>query len=589
MMRRLTGSGIGGGIVIGHAYVLDSSVAVVPAAPVAIDNIDAEIDRFEQALTAASNDLQRTKTLSPAEDRPELSAFLDAHILMIKDPSLNRATVDIIRNRRCKAEFALNEYRTQIIDVFEQIEDPYLRTKQEDVNQIIRQILQHLRGNADHALRSPSKELIEGQILVAHDLSPADILRFKNYQVGGFVTDLGSTVSHVAILAHSLQIPAVVGLHGQISEIENGVTVALDSGEGTVYVDPTEQMLDEIHARRREYERRQQELALLVHYRPTTVDGHNIDLQANVELPSDVDQAIDFGASGVGLYRTEYLFMNRNSMPDEEEQFDAYSHVASTFDQVTIRTLDLGADKQVDGGREHGRVVTNPALGIRAVRLCIQQPELFRPQLLAIYRASAHGDVRCMIPMLSSIEELKQVLSIINAVKLELKSRGADFNPHMPIGAMIEVPAAAISADLFAQRLDFLSIGTNDLIQYTLAIDRVDDEVNYLYDPMNYSVLRLIKNTIEAGARFETPVSMCGEMAGDTVYTRLLLGLGLDSFSINPSLLPEIKHLIRTSRMDQSIELASEIMAEPDSERRQDLLERLNSLDHECNVLDATA
>ncbi len=575
-MQTLHGSGVGGGIAIGPAYVLSREGGDAPRGARPAKDVDAEVRDLECALVAAAQDLRQVKTASLAGERQELAAFLDAHILMISDPSLKQAAVGIIRERNCSAEAALLEYRDQIVDVFERIEDPYLRAKKDDVSQIISQIVRHLPGGETAIGQGPDPGDIDGYILIAHDLSPADMVRFKNFRMGGFVTDLGSPVSHLAILAHSLHIPAAVGMHGQISRIPSGATVAIDATAGTVIVDPSEQMLDKLHRRQREYERRQKMLVSLVHLRPATADGREITLLANVDLPADIEQAASCGASGVGLYRTEFLFMNRATLPDEEEQFEAYADAARTLDQVTIRTLDLGADKQVDGGREQGRVATNPALGIRAVRLCLQQPELFRPQMRAIYRSSAFGNVRCMIPMLSSIDELRQVQAIVHDVKLELEAQGAEFNPDMPIGGMIEVPAAAISADLFAQHLDFLSIGTNDLIQYTLAIDRIDDEVNHLYDPMNLSVLRLIKNTIDAGVRTSTPVSMCGEMAGDPAYTRLLLGMGLREFSISPSILPEIKHLIRGSRIDRVAELAGEILIEPESLRRRALLEQLN-------------
>ncbi len=589
MTAILVGSGVGGGTATGPAYVIGWHVDDAPSARVPTERLDDEIKKLDVALEASIKDLHHAKSVSPTSPHHELAAFIDAHILMVSDPSLRQATIEHIRANSSSAHAALLAYCEQVVDVFEQIEDPYLRAKKDDVNQIVRLISRHLPDGATQPASKPTKEQLEGRILVAHDLSPADLAKMKNFDVAGFVTDLGSPVSHVAILAHSMQIPAVVGLHGQISEIPHGSTIAIDSGTGEVAVAPTGPMLRKFGRRQKDFEQRQKQLASLVHLRPTTGDGHEATLLANVELPADIEQALVSGATGVGLYRTEFLFMNRESLPDECEQYDAYAFAAQTLDTVTIRTLDLGADKQVDGGREQGRVATNPALGIRAVRLCLQQMELFRPQLRAIYRASGHGKVQCMIPMLTSIEELDQVMLIMHEIRQELAREGHDFNPDMPIGAMIEVPAAAISAELFAKRLDFLSIGTNDLIQYTLAIDRIDDEVNYLYDPMNLSVLQLIKNTIDAADRNAAPVSMCGEMAGDPMYTRLLLGMGLRIFSINPAILPELKHLIRTSRVDQAQVAAGQILAEPDSRRRRALLDRLNRGSFAARTLDATA
>ncbi len=575
----LKGSGVGSGIVIGPAYVADRSDTNEARPVAAIGSVDTEIQNLDKAIEIAADKLRFAKTNLPKATRKDIGAFLDAHILMITDKSLRRVTAEIIDRQKCSADTALLEYRNQIVEVFDRIHDPYLRSKKDEVNQVIRQIQENLPAATTRSPVDLLSEDMQSFVLVAHDLSPADIVMLNNVApLGGFVTDLGSPVSHAAILAHSLQMPAVVGLHGQISKIPYGVTVAIDSSTGIVYVDPTEQDLEELRRRQQKYEQRQNYLASLVHLRPTTVDGHDITLLANVELPSDIERAVSSGATGVGLYRTEYLFMNRSAWPDEEEQFKAYAKVAETLHKVTIRTLDLGADKQVDGGREQGNVAINPALGIRAIRLCLKQPELFIPQLRAIYRASAYGDVQCMIPMLCSVEELEQVLAIFETTREELSQEGIDFNPNMPIGAMIEVPAAAIAADLFAERLDFLSIGTNDLIQYTLAIDRVDDEVNYLYDPMHLSMLRLIKNTIDAGAQTSTSVSMCGEMASDMLYTRLLLGMGLKEFSINPSALPEIKQLVRSCSIEQIESITDEIIVQPNASRRQELLAQLNSI-----------
>ena len=448
--------------------------------------------------------------------------------------------------------------------------------KENDVDQVIQLILRQLRI-ARGEITSEWEGDLKDRILVAHDLTPADTVQFKKLEMSGFVTNLGSPISHVAILARSLRIPAVVGLHGSIRHIEHGAMIAVDSRTGTVVIDPDEEVLEQLKERRLQDEIRQQQLSELLHLDSRTEDGHEVTLLANVEVPSDIDSAATSGADGVGLYRTEYLFMNRTQSPSEKEQFEAYSNVVKALGKVTIRTLDLGADKQVDGGRKQGKVAINPALGVRAVRFCLRSPGIFRTQLRAIFRASVFGSVQCLIPMLSNLEELNQVMVIIDDVKSDLDQENVDYDASVPIGGMIEVPAAAILADQFAERLGFLSIGTNDLIQYTLAIDRVDDEVNYLYDPLHLSILRLVKYTIEAGAATGTPVTMCGEMAGDGIYTRLLLGLGLRNFSMDPAAIPEVKHIIRNTRVDRLKEQVEGILRSPESAQRVNLLSSLNT------------
>ncbi len=384
----------------------------------------------------------------------------------------------------------------------------------------------------------------------------------KHKHISAFVTSLGGPISHTAILARSLGIPAIVAVHGATQYIRNNEELIVDGKHGAVLIAPEKNIVAEYRERQKEIERFRKELHALKTSESVTRDGYAVSLLANIELPEDIKAVQQAAAAGIGLYRTEFLFMNRQKPPDEEEQFRAYMKViqALPHSPITIRTLDLGADKQVDGGRNNTTTTVNPAMGLRAVRLCLHDPALFRPQLRAILRASAHGQVRMMIPMLSNLHEVFRVLELVEETKAELKQERQEFNPKMPVGGMIEVPAAAIAADLFAPALDFLSIGTNDLIQYTLAIDRVDDAVNYLYDPLHPSVLRLIALTIEAGKSAGIPVAMCGEMAGDTRYTRLLLGLGLNEFSMHPSLLLEVKKVVRESTLSRLQEFARQLM-----------------------------
>ncbi len=587
-MFELAGSGVGTGIAIGTAYVMERSAGEFQMRQISLKQVDEEIAKLDAALQNALESLKSSRDEIRDDAPHEITAFVDAHMLMVDDPYLRAQTCEIISTQLLGAESALLEHRNQLIEVFDAMDDEYLSSKKYDVDQVIQQIYREIVSLHDKRTAQIEGNL-QGKILVAHDLTPADTVLLMNTKMGAFATDLGSPISHVAILARSLQIPAVVGLHESVRYIEHGATIAVDSLDGKVIVEPDEEKLKELRERQRKYQQHREHLLVLRHLPSKTLDGKDISLLANVELPNEIAVAQNCGATGVGLYRTEYLFMNRDTMPDEAEQYESYSEVIKSLGQVTIRTLDLGADKQVDGGREQGKVAVNPALGVRAVRFCLRSPEIFRTQLRAIFRAAVHGDVQCMIPMLSSLDEFQQVVDVINEVKTQLAKENTRFESQVPIGGMIEVPAAAVTADQFAQHLDFLSIGTNDLIQYTLAIDRVDDEVNYLYDPLHPSVLRLVKHTIEAGARHAKPVSLCGEMASDGRYTRLLLGLGLSIFSMDPATVPEVKQIVRNTDINNLAEPIDAIFNSTQSEQRIELLSQMNESLHDTSGLNLSA
>ncbi len=576
-MLTLHGSGVGSGIAIGEAVVLDRDRPEIPEYLVPAEQIEAEVSRFQAAIERAGAELAAVRDSIPSTVPSETATFIDAHILMLQDPVLAEEPLATIRGRRCNAEWALNVHCQALVEVFDAMEDPYLRSKKNDVEQVINRIYKELLNTPgrDHDILSDD---LSGKIVITNDLTPADAVLLQHHHMSAFVTNLGGPISHTAILARSLRVPAVVGLHGAIRYIRHGEPLVVDAGNGIIIVSPDSAVLREYEQRQREEDRLRERLSSLIGLAASTRDGTAVTLSANIELPGDIEAAVKVGANGVGLYRTEFLFMNRSEPPGEEEQYSAYTTVVTRLQRpVTIRTLDLGADKQVDGGRSGGNIATNPALGLRAVRLCLSDPGLFRPQLRAILRASAHGPAAIMIPMVSSLDELDQVLEMIRETKTDLRHEGYAFDPAIPVGGMIEVPAAAIAADLFAAKLDFLSIGTNDLIQYTLAIDRVDDEVNYLYDPLHPSVLRLIYSVIKAGREAGIPVSMCGEMAGEARYTRLLLGLGLRSFSMDPTVLLEVKNTIRHSHLGELEEQTREILTRSDSGRIRELLDRLNS------------
>jgi phosphotransferase system enzyme I (PtsI) len=570
----LHGTGVSDGIAIGRAFVLAEEMPEVPEYAVAPEAIEAEVKRLKRATAQARDQLKRIRSHIPPSAPAEVASFLDAHLLILDDKMIAEAPVEAIRRERCNAEAALKRQGERLEAMFERMDDPYLRNKKVDVAQVMERILRNLLvADSDTHAR-----LKAGEIVVASDLTPADTVILTHQKIRAFVTDLGGPISHTAILARSLGIPAVVAVHGATRYVRHGETLIVDGKRGVLIVAPDRKTVAEYRREQQAIERRRRELNRLRRSPAVTRDGSRVQLFANIELPADVKAANQAGAGGIGLYRTEFLFMNREGPPSEEEQWRAYARVVKAMrgKPVTIRTLDLGADKKVDGGRAEAHVAVNPALGLRAVRLCLHDTALFRPQLRAILRASALGPVRMMIPMLSSQEELFQVLDLIEETKSDLKRAREKFNPRIPVGGMIEVPAAALGADLFAPYLDFFSIGTNDLIQYTLAIDRVDDAVNYLYDPLHPSVLRLIALTLQAGKKARIPVAMCGEMAGDPLYTRLLLGMGLAEFSMHPATLLAIKRIVRTSRFRELSRFARRVLAEHETRRVHELVESLN-------------
>ena len=575
MSLALSGIGISRGVAIGRAHIiLRGSIEVVESA-IPEHLVDDEIARFLQAVSDARQQLESLREHVPANTRPDLAAFIDTHLLMLDDTTLVETPVELIRKHGCNAEWALKLQRDAVVEVFEQMDDAYLRTRRDDVDHVINRVQRFLL-DSEHQEPNTDSEALEQAIVLADDLTPAETVVLAHQGISAFATEYGGPLSHTAILARSMQIPAVVGMHGLQQYIRDGEIIILDGLQGTLIAGADENTLHHYRERQEKERQRQLELARLVDTPAITLDREPVTLQANIETPGDIEAVNRECSSGVGLYRTEYLFMNRSIPPDEEEQYDCYLGVMEALQgkPLTIRTLDMGADKQVDGGS--GRGGSNPALGLRAIRLCLKDLSLFRPQLRAILRASAHGPVRMMIPMLSSTHELHQVLALINDTRNALQRSSIAFAPDMQIGAMIEVPAAALSAGDFARHLDFMSIGTNDLIQYTLAIDRVDDEVNYLYDPLHPAVLKLIKMTIDACYEAGIPVAMCGEMAGDPRYTRLLLGMGLREFSMHHTALQEVKSVVNNSSIASLVPLVQELLENTEAGRIPERVDSLN-------------
>ena len=539
----LYGRGVASGFAMGRAVVLGAAALEVEHYRITPDVVEQETTRLQDALKVTHQELLELATTLPEDAPRELAALLNVHQLLLEDPLLAQESLALIRERHYNAEWALTTQGQLLGEQFLAMEDDYLRERGADVRQVVERVLHTLRGSKVMSALDGVSDTGDPLIVVAHDIAPADMVRLRGARFAGFVTDLGGPTSHTAIVARSMGVPAVVAL-GHIRQMaRDGDYLIVDGQSGAVLINPTPAQISSYKSMAVKYADSRRALLSLKDVTCETLDGVRIGLQANIEMPDEVGLALSQGAEGIGLFRSEFLFMGREDLPSEEEQFHAYQSVVQQMGDrpVTIRTLDIGADKALDG---EATVATNPALGQRAIRYCLAKPELFAAQLRAILRASAFGSVRILIPMITSLAEVRATYEMIESVKRELSAQGVAFDPALPIGAMVEVPAMAIAIEPFASAFDFLSIGTNDLIQYTLGIDRADSEVSSLYDPLHPAVLRLIAGTINAGQRLRKPVSVCGEMAGDVKLTRLLLGMGLTQFSMHPRQLLDVKQQI---------------------------------------------
>ncbi len=542
----ISGLGASRGIAIGNVHLLLRSSLEVYERTLYPDEISTEVKRFKSAVDRAGKQLHKIQDSIPPEAPKEIASFIESHLLMLKDSMLSKAPIEIIKEIYCNAEWALKLQRDKLIAVFEQMEDDYLQTRQNDIDHVINLIQKML---FDHQYEVEKEiQTLRGSIIVADDLTPADTVVLQHQNIAGFITELGGPLSHTAIIARSLGIPAIVGMQDARFLLKENEQIIIDGSEGMVLAGVDDKTIKEYKAKQREQKEERRKLESLRDVKARTKDGIAINLQANIELTDDIKALKQSGAQGVGLYRTEFLYIDRDEPASENEQLSAYKKVIRALKglPVTIRTLDLGAEKEFDP-KYKGPLVQNPALGLRGLRRSLKDTELFKLQLRAILRASIIGPVRIMFPMITSHEELMMALTVLDQAKRELKEKDKEFDNEIPIGIMIEVPASALVAARFAKQLDFLSIGTNDLIQYTLAIDRIDESVNYLYDPLHPAVLRLIQLTLQAGNRAKIPVSMCGEMAGDPRYTRLLLGMGLRHFSAHPATVLDVKSIINSS------------------------------------------
>ncbi len=540
------GTGVSSGYAMGRVVVMGAATLEVEHYRVPVDAVESEVARLKTALKATAAELQNLAHTLPDDAPRELAALLNVHQLLLEDPLLTHESFELIRQRNYNAEWALTTQGQTLGAQFSTMEDEYLRERGGDVRQVVERVLHTLAGSRTIPALDFMGQVNEPLIVVAHDISPADMIRLRGAKFAGFATDLGGPTSHTAIVARSMGVPAVVAL-GQIRHLaRDGDFLIIDGQAGAVLINPTPQQISTYERLAADYARAKLALLDLRDVQSQTLDGVRVGLYANIELPDEVTLALEQGAQGVGLFRSEFLFMGRSDLPGQEEQLQAYRTVVQRMGgrPVTIRTLDIGADKALDG---EATVATNPALGLRAIRYCLARPEIFATQLKAIYRASAFGAVRILIPMITNIAEVRAAKAIIADVLSDLRQAEIAFDADVPVGAMVEVPAMAIAIEPFVDAFDFLSIGTNDLIQYTLGIDRADAEVAAMYDPLHPAVLRLISNTINAAQRHNKPVSVCGEMAGDPNLTRLLLGLGLTEFSMHPRQLLEVKQEVLAS------------------------------------------
>lgn len=545
------------GISVGKAFLFDThEVAQIIKRPILEEEVSKEVQRFKEALNKTKQELTKIKDKISREIGAEHGEIFSAHILVLEDTMLIDEVITQIKKERLVAEYIFQDVLRKYIKAFSKIDDEYLKERISDINDVGRRVLKNLLG-AKHISLSELKEPV---VVVAYDISPSDTASMHKQNVIAFATDIGGRTSHTAIMAKSLEIPAVVGLEEITGAVKNGDLIVVDGNKGIVIVHPSQETIRLCELEKKGFEEHERSLSSFRDLPAQTLDGHKVEIVANIELPEEIPSLIYHGAEGIGLYRTEYFYMNRANLPTEEEHYEAYKSVAQRIapHSVIIRTLDLGGDKFLSHLEVPQEI--NPFLGWRAIRFCLARPDVFKIQLRAILRASAHGKLKLMYPMISGLEELRQANAILNEMKEDLKKKGVPFDEDIKVGAMIEVPAAAIISDLLAREVDFFSIGTNDLIQYAVAVDRVNEKIAYLYEPTHPAILRLVKNVIDNGHKAGIWVGMCGEMAGDSELALILLGLGLDEFSMSSVIIPEIKKIIRAATLAQAKEIAEKAL-----------------------------
>ena len=573
----LHGVAAGKGIAIGRAHLVVRGHEEVPQYDLAENEIAAETARFEAAIKTTRRQLEQIRSTIPENAPTELGAFISLHLMLLTDVTLSREPLDIIEEQHINAEWALKIQTDRLSQQFDAINDEYLRTRKQDMLQVVERIHNNLAGSGNEL--NLDANLLDDTILITHDLSPADTVHLKEQRVTAFVTDAGGPTSHTAILGRSLDIPSVIGLRNARQLISEHEWVIVDGINGVLIINPDDIVLAEYRRKLRAYKSKQRELNKLKDTAATTEDGTQIELYANIENAEDIKAMHKFGADGVGLFRSEYLYLNRDTLPDEEEQYGVYADIVKKMKgkPLTIRTVDLGVDKNPrwfgQNGTPNGSL--NPALGLTGIRLCLAEPVMFRTQMRAVLRAAAHGPVKMMWPMITSVSELKQCLTHLETACRQLIEREETFS-EVSTGCMIEIPSAALTVSSLLKLVDFISIGTNDLIQYTLSVDRGDDAVSYLYQPAHPAVLRLLAHIIRTANRMNKTVSLCGEMAGDTTFTRLLLGMGLRSFSMNTNNLLAVKDIVIHSHIDHLEQEILRILRNEDPDKADKLLKQLN-------------
>ena len=579
-MMVLHGYAAGKGIAIGRAHLVVRGISELPQYHLPESELAGEVARFEAAVKATRKQLEQLRSAIPENAPAELGAFISLHLMLLGDVTLSREPADILQEQAINAEWALKIQTDRLSQQFDEIDDEYLRQRKQDMLQVVERIQKNLAGQSTEL--NLDANLLDDTILIAHDLSAADTLFFKDQRIEGFVTDIGGPTSHTAILGRSLNIPSVIGVGNARQLISEHEWVIVDGIQGVLIIDPDELVLAEYRLRLKHYRSRLRALNKIKKTAAATLDGEEIELFANIESADDVKALHNIGADGVGLLRTEFAYLNRDSLPEEEELYQLYSDIAKKLKgkPLTIRTVDLGVDKNPrwfgTGGTPNGSL--NPALGLTGIRLCHAEPVMFRTQMRAVLRASVHGKLRIMFPMISSLSELKQSMTHLDTARKQLVERQEAFG-ELEVGCMIEIPSAALTVSSLLKWVDFVSVGTNDLIQYTLSVDRSDDAVSYLYQPAHPAIIRLLAHIIRTANRMGKGVSVCGEMAGDTKYTRMLLGLGLRKFSMNINNLLDVKDVVLHSHTERLENEMAKLLRNEDPDKMDALLKKLNESD----------
>lgn len=564
------GIGVSSGIAIGRAFLLDRKRLTVSRVDLTEEQAREDVERLRRALATSRDQLEDVKRRHYSDVLKEHSYILDSHILILEDKTLVNSTVQIIRDQKVNAEWAVKKVITDFVRLFDEIGDEYIRERKLDIEHVGERILKNLMGQRMDGV----VELPPDAVVVAHDLAPSDTLQLKKDRVIGFATDIGSRTSHTAIMANSIGISAVVGLEDVTERVDNGDLIVVDGNQGLVIVNPDGATLLEYRQRQQKHLGLLEELQKIKGLPAVTGDGHAVELMANIETPDEIEQVMEKGAKGVGLYRTEFLFMGRPDLPTEEEHFLAYKQIAEKVApySAVIRTLDVGGDK-ISSALNLGDEV-NPALGLRAIRFCLKHQDIFQAQLRGIMRASAFGKIKILLPMISDVQELRKAKQLLRDAMDQLRQQRIPFDESIEVGVMIEIPSAALTADILARESDFFSIGTNDLIQYSLAIDRSNEHVAYLYEPMHPAVLRVLASVVKAAHDHNIPVAMCGEMAGESLYSVVLTGLGIDALSMNPAFINRVKRIIRSSTLAEARQLAEDVLGYATSTEANEHVER---------------